>query len=117
MASEVSKSLIARELASRYANFLSGKITSWYNYEKVSVCLLAKSSDCGLDYLIWMCREIIKGKEDYDNWSDTKLHRWIGYIQGVLIARGFSTVTEERENYKSVKKVLLEELGIVDINL
>jgi hypothetical protein len=26
-----------------------------------------------------------------------KLNRWLGYIQGVLISRGITTVTEERD--------------------
>ncbi|MBB5664715.1 hypothetical protein GGE68_002912 [Rhizobium leguminosarum] len=42
-------------------------------------------------HLRWMLREL-------QTFSDeTKAHRWLGFIQGILIARGFTTVTVERD--------------------
>lgn len=29
--------------------------------------------------------------------SETKRHRWLGYIQGILVMKGVFTVEEERE--------------------
>lgn len=43
-------------------------------------------------HLLWMLQELIHNKEQ----SETKKHRWLGFIQGVIISKGYSTVTEER---------------------
>jgi len=34
-------------------------------------------------HLEWMCQQII---EHADEWPETKAHRWIGFLQGALIA-------------------------------
>lgn len=44
-------------------------------------------------HLIWMLEELASNEEQ----SDTKKHRWLGYIQGILIANGLTTVADERE--------------------
>ena len=35
------------------------------------------------EHLEWMCREISRHARD---WPATKVHRWIGFVQGALIA-------------------------------
>ena len=44
-------------------------------------------------HLLWMLQQIT---ED-ETMSQTKRHRWLGYIQGVLVMKGVFTVTEERD--------------------
>lgn len=41
-----------------------------------------------------LCKEAI---EKYDSLPIDKLSRWLGYIQGVLIERGLTTVQRERD--------------------
>lgn len=35
------------------------------------------------DHLRWMCKEIVEHAED---WSTSKLHRWIGFVQAGMVA-------------------------------
>lgn len=49
-------------------------------------------------HLLWMLNEI----QHNDEQSLTKKHRWLGYIQGVLIMKGVSTVQEEREFSRTI---------------
>ena len=44
------------------------------------------------EHLFWMLEEIEYNEEQ----SLTKKHRWLGYIQGILIAFGILDVDEER---------------------
>ena len=44
-------------------------------------------------HLIWMLQQI----KDNPEMSQTKRHRWLGYIQGVLVMKGVFNVEEERE--------------------
>jgi len=43
-------------------------------------------------HLIWMCYQIASGEV-----TGPKAHRWIGYIQGVLVCRGNYTLNEMKE--------------------
>jgi len=52
-------------------------------------------------FLLGMCREI---EAHYLTWPVDKLHRWIGYIQGVLVATGYSTVKAERGMIRLVRR-------------
>ena len=64
-------------------------------------------------HLIWMCKQIIEHTGYVPKeWSITKLHRWIGYIQGVMTARAFTTVEQERNDYRELKNKILAELGL-----
>jgi hypothetical protein len=44
-------------------------------------------------HIKWMLEELESNMEQ----SITKKHRWLGFIQGLLIAYGFTTVDRERE--------------------
>ena len=46
----------------------------------------------GGDHLLWMLDTI-----QYGSLSATKQHRWLGYVQGILIATGITTVAAERD--------------------
>lgn len=50
-------------------------------------------------HLAWMLTKLSD-----DTMSETKKHRWLGYIQGCMAFRGFITVNEERDNTRDVFK-------------
>lgn len=35
------------------------------------------------NHLLWMCDQIVQHASD---WPETKLHRWVGFVQGAMIA-------------------------------
>lgn len=49
-------------------------------------------------HLLWMLDQIEYNTEQ----SETKKHRWLGYIQGVLVCKGSFTVLEERNYTRSI---------------
>lgn len=49
--------------------------------------------DAELDHFIWMFQEEVLEQR----LSLMKLNRWLGYIQGCLIERGYTTVEAERD--------------------
>ena len=62
-----------------------------------------RQKETRLSYLSWMCRQIIHNPQ----WDMSKAHRWVGYIQGVLVCRGFSTVDEERRRVRDIRQSAL----------
>ena len=44
-------------------------------------------------HLLWMLKEIELNQEQ----SLTKKHRWLGFVQGVIITKGWTTVLNERD--------------------
>ena len=72
-------------------------------YKKDCISLLPPNSVLSIEqkpgdetnpiHLIWMLQQI----KDDSEMSQTKRHRWLGYIQGVLVMRGVFSVEEERE--------------------
>lgn len=51
-------------------------------------------------HLIWMCHQI---ETNADNWPDTKLHRWIGFIQCGLIANQMLTLEDVKKMFDQAK--------------
>lgn len=52
----------------------------------------------GYAHLLWMLEQIQKAPA----LSLTKRHRWLGYVQGVLIERGITTLQAERDSTRGV---------------
>lgn len=52
------------------------------------------ADDCNKDSLI---RLVVEAKENTSKYPAHKLHRWLGFIQGILISTGEVTVSGERE--------------------
>ena len=46
------------------------------------------------EHLLWMLNEI---QTNYNEKDDSKYQRWLGFIQGVMVAKGHTTATSERE--------------------
>lgn len=90
----------AQQVARAYSKHLLERLANMAEIDSVD------DDDCKLPHLQWMCQQIV----DAQDWSDTKMHRWIGYVQGVLIARKYSTVQTERDDYRRVKQETLDKL-------
>ncbi|MCB0220343.1 MAG: hypothetical protein KDH09_11660 [Chrysiogenetes bacterium] len=52
-------------------------------------------------HLVKMCDEIIEHARD---WPSTKAHRWIGFIQGAMIANGMINLEEAKVMFDKIKK-------------
>ena len=57
-----------------------------------------------LENLIWMCKQV----QTQEDWPSSKRHRWLGYVQGVLIALGISTVEDEKKLVAKAKEYFIE---------
>ena len=49
-------------------------------------------------HLLWMLREIKENKHQ----TLTKKHRWLGYVQGIMVAKGYLSVDSERDLTRNV---------------
>lgn len=59
--------------------------------DKWFVNIKSERSESGntISHLKWMCEQ--------EDLSENKRMRWLGYIQGVLVARGFATLEEMKD--------------------
>ena len=39
-------------------------------------------------------------EDSLDSWDEAKINRWIGYIQGVLVAKGATNLDHERDRVR-----------------
>lgn len=100
----------ARIIAVQYASLLKERL-----WEFRATDTEPFDSNTGVRHLIWMCEQVVEHTGYVPReWSITKLHRWIGYIQGVMTARGFTTVERERQEYKDLKAKVLAEMALPD---
>lgn len=68
---------------------------------------IPEDGDAGSHHLFDMVIEIESGRV-----SGEKGHRWLGYIQGVLVARGLTTVEAmKRMNFESSNNADLNNIG------
>jgi len=95
-----SKEWLAEQVGRAYAKHLLSRLADMAEIDSVD------DDDCKLPHLQWMCNQVADGKD----WSVTKMHRWIGYVQGVLVTRKYSTVQTERDDYRRVKQETLDAL-------
>ena len=56
-------------------------------------------------HLLEMCEKIEKNADD---WPVTKLHRWIGFIQGCLVMAGLTTIEKESQFVRETKQKITE---------
>lgn len=54
------------------------------------------TEDYDKNHILFMCNEIYLGKV-----TGEQAHRWLGYIQGVLVAVGITTVEQMKQLNKS----------------
>ena len=58
-------------------------------------------------HLLWMCDQVIEMAKT-NEWPATRLHRWIGYVQGCMVYGGISTLEEEKSVVRELKKSFSE---------
>lgn len=51
-------------------------------------------------HLLWMCRQI---ERKIDEWPESKMHRWIGFIQCALLANGALDLEELKTMFDEAK--------------
>jgi hypothetical protein len=51
-------------------------------------------------HLLWMCDTIVEHAED---WPATKLHRWIGFVQGAMLANRVLDLEAARAMFEKTK--------------
>jgi hypothetical protein len=49
-------------------------------------------------HLVWMLDEI----KNNDTMSITKKHRWLGYVQGIMVVLKLISVSDERDNTRDI---------------
>ena len=53
-------------------------------------------------HLSWMLHVIRCEIYDPAQESETKMNRWLGYVQGVMVAKGMIKVNEERDRTRAI---------------
>lgn len=54
------------------------------------------------EHLLWMCEHCAERvRDDSLGMNVSKYSRWLGYIQGCMISRGFTTVAQERDRTRN----------------
>lgn len=51
-------------------------------------------------HLLWMCDQIANHAED---WSESKLHRWLGFIQSGMLANRMLTYDQLKDMFEDAK--------------
>lgn len=67
-------------------------------------CTLDDTKDpTSLPHILWMCKELKMKIMPYSGhgFSVDKFSRWLGFIQGILISKGLTTVRAERDVTRS----------------
>lgn len=67
---------------------------------------LLENRPVALSHLAWMCEEIIANA---DKWPVTKLHRWLGFIQGCFVVYGISSIEEEKDLVRTIAEQFPEK--------
>jgi hypothetical protein len=81
--------MIDSKILNRYEDIL---------YKFDAICLPNPGTD--EEHLCWMLNQI----RSHQHEDETKYHRWLGFIQGVLIMKGYTTVEAERDFTRSYFK-------------
>ncbi len=97
---------LQRRMAKIYSAFLAERLVLMPD---IVMPEPAADEDCSTKHLLWMAGQV-RDNYNSENWSATKLHRWIGYIQGVMVQRKLTTVQRERDDYRAAKQKMLADL-------
>lgn len=75
-------------IITRYINLLMYKLGD----SKIVVTEPKEGDETNDVHLLWMLKQIRYNESQ----SETKKHRWLGFVQGVMVSKGYLTVAEER---------------------
>lgn len=69
--------------------------------EAINALGIAKTN---ASHLLWLCDEAMSKYDTFYNLDgdDSKVNRWLGFIQAVLIISGITTVDKERDRTRSL---------------
>lgn len=69
--------------------------------EKIDALGIDKTNS---EHLLWLCNEAMSSYDMYYNLDgdDSKVNRWLGFIQAVLIMSGVTTVDKERDRTREL---------------
>jgi hypothetical protein len=59
-------------------------------------------------HLIWMCQQV---DANFDQWSSTRMHRWLGFIQGVMVAFQWTNLEHVKRSISAWKNTYPEDNG------
>lgn len=74
-------------LAALFARYMNMIYSNWDS-------LFSEFDKCGPDDLYILCNEVVVNGKLY---PADKMHRWLGFVQGILCVKGITNVDEERE--------------------
>lgn len=93
--------LITHKRASIYFSNISFRYINLLNEAKVNGEVISCNLSykyVQIDHLIWMLNEILHN----DNMSFSKKHRWLGYVQGIMISNDIISVEDERNETRGL---------------
>lgn len=71
-------------------------------YEPINQTLVENGDPTDPSHLLWMCNECIpQARYNGQGMMVAKYSRWLGYIQGCLISKGWTTVENERNRTRN----------------
>ena len=87
------------DIINRYIYILMDEMISsgWYSILEIKSLEGDETNDI---HLLWMLNQLLSNKSQ----SETKKHRWLGYIQGIMTVKGYINVLEERELTRNIFK-------------
>ena len=87
------------DIINRYIYILMDEMISsgWYSILEIKSLEGDETNDI---HLLWMLNQLLTNTKQ----SDTKKHRWLGYIQGIMTVKGYINVLEERELTRNIFK-------------
>ena len=88
-----------KSIIEKYADILINKMieSGWYAVLEIKPLEGDETNDI---HLLWMLNQLLSNKSQ----SETKKHRWLGYIQGIMTVKGYINVLEERELTRNIFK-------------
>jgi hypothetical protein len=104
---ETTREWLMRCVAKAYSKHLSERLALM---PELVMPVPPADEDCTTKHLLWMAGQVMDNAHNHEKWSVTKLHRWIGYIQGVMTMRKLTDVQQERDDYRRIKQETLTKL-------
>jgi hypothetical protein len=79
-------------------------------FERYRNMIAANSYSFQCDSTLWLCE---KALQRVDEWPIDKTSRWLGFVQATVIAKGLTTIEEERNFSRPLFHQAYKEANIV----
>jgi hypothetical protein len=74
----------------------------YFGVKPVNHTEIENGDTTSLEHLLWMIEHCIpRIRDDGLGFNVSKYSRWLGYIQGCLICKGYTTVAQERDRTRN----------------